>query len=144
MESSIKYTVIKNKDQYDAYCQVVENLLSDNGNQDEIELLTVLIEKWDAEHQSLMDSDPITFLKTLMDQHQLKAKDLVDLLGVSKGLVSDILNRKKGLSKDIIRTLAAKFAVSQEAFNRPYVLNLAESKKRSIGQTKPIKPILHH
>jgi HTH-type transcriptional regulator/antitoxin HigA len=57
-----------------------------------------------------------------MHDHKLKAKDLAGLLGVSKGLVSDILNYKKGLSKDIIRSLSAHFKVSQEAFYRPYKL----------------------
>jgi HTH-type transcriptional regulator / antitoxin HigA len=44
------------------------------------------------------------------------------MLGISKGLVSNILNYKKGLSKESIRILANRFKVSQEAFNRPYVL----------------------
>ena len=55
-----------------------------------------------------------------MDERNLKTKDLVEILGVSKGLVSDILHYKKGLSKEIIRSLADYFKVSQEAFNRPY------------------------
>jgi len=57
-----------------------------------------------------------------MTEHNLKAKDLVELLGVSKGYVPDILNYKKGLSIDIIRKLATYFKVSQEAFNQPYKL----------------------
>jgi len=59
-----------------------------------------------------------------MAKHQLKNKDWVGILGVSKGLVSDILNYKKGLSKKIIRTLAKHFSLSQEAFNRPYQLKI--------------------
>jgi len=57
-----------------------------------------------------------------MEERNFKAKDLVDILGVSKGLVSDILNYKKGLSKEIIRSLSDYFKVPQEAFNRPYEL----------------------
>jgi len=57
-----------------------------------------------------------------MNEHKLKSKDLVEILGVSKGLVSDILNFKKGLSKGIIRRLSSYFSLSQEAFNRPYKL----------------------
>lgn len=90
---------------------------------DEIELLTLLIEKWDQENNSLDDVDPITLLHSLMEERGIKAKDLVEILGVSKGLVSDILNYKKGLSKEIIRSLADYFKVSQEAFNRPYQLS---------------------
>lgn len=90
---------------------------------DEIELLTLLVEKWDEENTFFNDVDPVTLLHSLMEERGLKAKDLVEILGVSKGLVSDILNYKKGLSKEIIRTLADYFKVSQEAFNRPYELS---------------------
>jgi HTH-type transcriptional regulator/antitoxin HigA len=82
----------------------------------------VLIEKWDAEHTTLSEANPIELIHSLMLDNKLKAKDLVEILGVSKGLVSEILNYKKGLSKDIIRTLSGYFKVSQEAFNRPYKL----------------------
>ncbi len=49
----------------------------------------------------------------------------ITALKVSKGLVSDIINYKKGLSKEIIRLLSDYFKVSQEAFNRPYKLKVA-------------------
>lgn len=52
-----------------------------------------------------------------MKEHGLKAKDMVDILNIDKGYVSDILNYKKDFSKDIIRKLAKHFKVSQEAFN---------------------------
>ena len=87
---------------------------------DEIELLTTLIEKWDEEHSVLKQEDPIKLLQSLMKANDLRAKDIVEILGVSKGLVSDILNYKKGLSKENIRTLAEYFKVSQAGFNRPY------------------------
>ena len=90
--------------------------------QDEIELLTLLIEKWDNEHNTFNDADPIELLKGLMEEHHLKAKDLVEILDLSKGTISKILNYQKGLSKDTIRRLSEYFKLSQEAFNRPYKL----------------------
>ena len=57
----------------------------------------------------------------------MKSKDLVNLLEISKGYVSDILHYKKGLSKDVIRKLAERFKVSQEAFNRHYKLVVPEN-----------------
>jgi len=118
----LKYTVIKSVKQYNEYCKVMEDLLGSKDTGDEIELLTLLIEKWDTEHTTFNEVDPVELLHSLMHDHQLKAKDLVGILGVSKGLVSDILNYKKGLSKDNIRILSGYFKVSQEAFNRPYKL----------------------
>jgi HTH-type transcriptional regulator/antitoxin HigA len=122
---TLKYKVIKTEDQYKEYVSILEQLLgivSDEAIQEEIELLTLLIEKWDEEHNSFELTDPIQLLHSLMAEHQLKNKDLVAILGVSKGLVSDILNYKKGLSKEIIRSLAKYFSLSQEAFNRSYKL----------------------
>jgi len=121
---SLKYTVIKDQEQYEKYCDILENLfLQDERKvQDEIDLLTLLIEKWDNEHNTFNDLDPIELLKRLMEEHNLKAKDLVEILGLSKGTVSKILNYHKGLSKDTIRRLSDYFKLSQEAFNRPYKL----------------------
>lgn len=81
---------------------------------DEIDLLTLLIEKWDADHNRFEQSDPVQLLHSLMLDQKMKAKDLVELLGISKGYVSDIRNYKKGFSKSVIRKLAGHFKVSQE------------------------------
>jgi len=121
---TLKYTVIKNVEQYKEYCDILEGLmLKDNkATRDDIELLTLLIEKWDKEHNTFKDLDPIELLKALMEEHNLKAKDLVEILNLSKGTISKILNYHKGLSKDTIRKLSNYFKLSQEAFNRPYKL----------------------
>lgn len=121
---SLKYTIIKSREQYDKYCDSLEELVCNENKdvQDEIELLTLLIEKWDAENNSLMDLDPIKLLKSLMEENNLRSKDLVKILGLSKGTVSKILNYHKGLSKETIRKLADYFKVSQETFNRSYKL----------------------
>src|SRR3990170_2386841 len=105
----LKYKIIKSEKQYDMYCTELEKLLDnkkDKEAKDEIELLTLLIEKWDEEHNTFMDSDPIEILKSLMQEHKIKSIHLAKLLKVSEGLVSDMLNYKKGLSKETIRILA--------------------------------------
>lgn len=120
----LKYKVIKNTEQYKKYCDILEELIirEPKAFKDEIELLTLLIEKWDEEHNTFNNSDPIEILRTLMNEHNLKPKDLVDILNLSKATVSKILNYHKGLSKDTIRKLSKYFKLSQEAFNRPYKL----------------------
>ncbi|MGV3508240.1 MAG: helix-turn-helix domain-containing protein [Sphingobacteriaceae bacterium] len=121
----IIYTVIKNKDQYNEYCDQLETLFSENHTeqvQDEIDLLTLLIEKYDEDNNTFQETDPITMLRSFMEDHHMKPQDLTTILGISKGYVSDILNYKKGLSKEVIRKLAEYFKVRQEAFNRPYKL----------------------
>lgn len=122
--NQLKYTIIKSKRQYNEYCKLLEDLIFQNSKsakiQDEIELLTLLIEKWDQEHGQFMDLDPVSLLKSFMDAHHIKAIELSGILGISRGYMSDILHYKKGLSKEVIRKLSSFFKVRQDAFNRAY------------------------
>jgi len=122
--SSLKYTLIKNEEQYYKYCNNHENLVftDEEKYEDEIELLELLIDKWDQDHNTMEDMDPVELLKSLMKDHKLKAKDLAEILELSKGTVSKILNYQKGFSKASIRKLAQHFKLYQDAFNRPYPL----------------------
>lgn len=132
--ASLQYKVIKSSSQYYKYCDMLESMLvserKSKSMQDEIELITLLIETYDKQHAVLFDSDPIEILISLMKDHKIKAIDLAKMLGVSKGLISDILNYRKGLSKHTIRLLSEKFKLNQELFNRPYVLKGDDLKKQ--------------
>ena len=125
---TLKYKIIKSKKQYFEYCDILEQLLDlkkkSKEIKDEIELLTLLIEKWDKEHNSFSDANPIELLQYLMKENNLKAKDLATILDLSKGMVSEILNYNKGMSKEVIRKLAHHFKVSQDAFNKAYDLKV--------------------
>ena len=132
---TLKYKVIKSRDQYDNYCKILDTLIFDESSLEhqkevEMELLTLLIEQYDKENNNFDEVDPVRLLKSLMGDHYLKSKDLVNILGVSKGVISDMLNYKKGLSKEVIRKLSSHFKLSQEAFNRPYELRPSDNKKR--------------
>lgn len=123
---TLKYKVITSERQYNNYCKMLEELVFSSSKaktvKEEIALLTLLIEKWDEDHNIFKEMDPIELLKSLMKDHGMKSHQLAKLLEVSEGLVSDMLNYKKGLSKDTIRILAEHFKLNQEAFNRPYKL----------------------
>jgi len=128
---TLKYKVITSEKQYDNYCKILESLVFSRSKtkqaKEEIALLTLLIEKYDEEHNIFNDLDPVELLKSLMKDHRLKSVDLANKLKVSPGLISDIINYKKGFSKDIIRHLASLFKLSQEAFNRPYKLAVPQN-----------------
>lgn len=131
MGKELKYKIIKTERQYDKYCNTLEELVFKNRkkDEDEIELLTLLIEKYDEDNFPSPELDPIQMLKSLMLDHNLKAKDLTEILSLSKGTVSKILNYQTGLSKETIRRLSDKFKLNQEAFNRPYRLKDPINKK---------------
>lgn len=127
--NTLKYTVIRNRKQYNAYCEILENLI-DSGDpalSEEIDLLTVLIERWDDQRNTFGHSDPIEIIRGLMAENGLRAVDLAEILNLSKGTVSKILNYRKGLSKETIRKLSSRFNMTQEAFNRPYPLKNSKS-----------------
>ncbi|MEO7983558.1 MAG: transcriptional regulator [Bacteroidota bacterium] len=125
---TLKYKIITSEKQYDKYCKTLEALVftsqKTKAMKDEIALITLLVEKYDEEHATFELADPIALLTSLMKDHKMKAVDVANLLDASEGLVSDILNYKKGLSKETIRILSERFKVKQEAFNRPYELHV--------------------
>lgn len=122
----LPYKIIKSKRQYYKYCNELEELVmlkKENQKQkDTIELLTLLIEKWDEEHNAVYEKNPIELLRYLMKENKLRSVDLARQLNVSPSLISDILNFRRGLSKEIIRKLSDYFKVAQELFNKPYKL----------------------
>ncbi|GHU37338.1 transcriptional regulator [Betaproteobacteria bacterium] len=79
---------------------------------DELEILTVLIEKYEDEHYPMPPSDPIEAIKFRMDQQGLTPRDLEPFIG-SSGRVSEVLNHKRKLSLGMIRRL-------HEGLNIPY------------------------
>lgn len=124
------FKVIKNKEQYKEYTAKLIKLWEEptDKNEDDRELLEVLIDVWEKENLKNEESDPVELIKFLMENHNLKREQMMEILDISKGTLSKILSYKKGLSKNIIRKLSEKFKISQEAFNRPYPI-ISEANK---------------
>lgn len=126
--SILPYTKISNDEQYYRYCSRHEELAGSpkitKAISDELDLLEILIDAYDREHSMFSESktNPVELIKLIMQDHRLKAIDLARILDVSPGLVSDMLNYKKALSKNTIRILAKRFALSQETLSEPYPL----------------------
>lgn len=145
----MKYKIISSEEQYNEYCQILHDMDFAEGekneeSEEEIKMLTWLIRKWDDEHSIFRKLDPVELIKSLMKDHNMKAKDLAELLQVNKSFISEILNYKKGLSKDVIRGLSERFKISQEAFNRPYKLkSITTFPKRAAKKTKAKRKLVH-
>lgn len=125
---TLKYKVIGSEKQYNSYCKALETLVfsksKSKSDKEEIALLNLLIEKWDEQQNKFAGLDPVQLLKSLMKDHKMKSYQLAGLLEVSEGLVSDMLNYKKGFSKETIRIVAEYFKLNQSAFNKSYKLQL--------------------
>lgn len=80
---------------------------------DELELLTLLVERYEEEQIPIDFPDPITAIKFRLEQQGLKPKDLVPFLG-SRSKVSEVLNGQRPLSLTMIRHLVTKFGIPAE------------------------------
>jgi len=80
-----------------------------------LDLLSYLIKKYEDEHYSFPESSPNEILKFLMEDRELKQKDLVHIFG-STGITSEVVNGKRSISKAQAKKLAEFFKVSVELF----------------------------
>ncbi len=80
---------------------------------DELEVLVLLIEKYEEKHWQISEPDPIDAIKFRMEQMGLVQKDLTPYIG-SKSKVSEVLNRKTGLSLPMIKKLYAGLHIPLE------------------------------
>ena len=71
---------------------------------DELELLSLLIDNYEKIHYPIDLPDPIEAIKFRMEQLGIKPKDLAKVLGF-RSRVTEILNKKRKLSLDMIRRL---------------------------------------
>lgn len=85
---------------------------------DELEILTTLVEAYEARRYPIDPPDPIDAILFRMEQQGLSRKDLEPYLGHS-GRVSEILNRQRALSLDMIRRLHRGLGIPLESLIRP-------------------------
>jgi HTH-type transcriptional regulator/antitoxin HigA len=112
--------VIKTEEENNRLLAIVEGLMKkgDDLTAEEgalLELLSNLISDFEDKHYPIKEPSPLEMLQHLMESRELKAKDLWDVFG-SKGVTSEVLSGKRGISKTHIKKLASFFNVSPELF----------------------------
>ena len=115
---------LKTEKDYENALQRLEVLFDaapDSDEGDEAEILTVLIENYEQSHYSIDAPDPIEAIKIRMEDMNLKQKDLVGVIG-GKSRVSEILNRKKRLTVEMIRKLESELHISASVLIGNYQL----------------------
>jgi HTH-type transcriptional regulator/antitoxin HigA len=86
---------------------------------DELELLSLLIDNYEKEKYPIDLPDPIEAIKFRMEQLGYKQKDLAEAMGL-KSRVSEILNRKRKLTLDMIRKLHEVLGIPTEVLIKEY------------------------
>jgi HTH-type transcriptional regulator/antitoxin HigA len=89
---------------------------------DEAEVLSLMIENYETEHFPIDAPDPIEAIKIRMEELNLRQKDLVGVIG-GKSRVSEILNRKKKLTVEMIRELERILQISASVLVSNYQLS---------------------
>jgi HTH-type transcriptional regulator/antitoxin HigA len=82
-------------------------------------VLVTLVEAYEAAHWAIEAPDPIEAIQLRMEQRGLTRVDLQRILGSTSGRVSEILNRKRPLSVEMMRRLHAELEIPAESFLRP-------------------------
>ena len=116
---------IKNKQNYLDTLDLIDSLMDAKPNtkeMDELEVLTTLVEAYEEQHYKIDAPDPIEAIKFRMEQEGLKQKDLVSIVG-SKSRVSEVLNRKRKLTIEMIRNLHKQLHIPVESLFLDYKIN---------------------
>lgn len=90
---------------------------------DEADVLALLVDEYEKQHYPIEAPDPIEAIKIRMEEMNLKQADLITEIG-GKSRVSEILNKKRKLTVEMIRNLAARLNLSAGLLVRDYQLDL--------------------
>lgn len=90
---------------------------------DEADILALLIDDYENKHFQIDAPDPIEAIKIRMEELSLKQTDLAEAMG-GANRVSEILNRKRKLTLEMVRNLTGKLNLSAEILVQDYELSV--------------------
>ena len=115
---------IKTEEDYRAALKKLEEVFDapiGTDESDEADILGLLVDEYEKKHYPIDPPDPIEAIKIRMEEMHLKQVDLVDAIG-GKSRVSEILNRKRKLTVEMIRKLTKKLNLSATVLINDYKL----------------------
>jgi len=121
----MKIKPIRTEKDYELALIEIESLMEatpDSDNFDKLEILTMLVDNYEAVHYAIDIPDPIEAIKFRMEQEGLIQNDLVSFFG-NKSRVSEILNKKRKLTLGMIRNLNTYLNIPFENLLRDYKLS---------------------
>ena len=100
---------------------------------DEADILALLIDDYEKRHYPIETPDPIEAIKIRMEEMHLKQSDLINEIG-GKSRVSEILNRKRKLTVDMIRNLTSRLNLSANILVNDYQLSSKKVQLPSVAK----------
>ncbi len=89
---------------------------------DRLDILTLLVEAYEERHHPILSPDPVVALEYYMESRGLSRRDLEPYLG-SRARVAEVLNRRRGLTIEMIRRLHQGLGISADVLIQPYSLH---------------------
>jgi len=89
---------------------------------DRLEVLMVLVDDYENKHHAIEAPDPIEAIRVRMEELGLERADLGEMLGIASSRVSEILNRRRRLTVDMMRVLASALRLSESCLLQHYEL----------------------
>lgn len=117
----VKVSPVRNETDYDAALREIDRLMdAEPGTPrgDRLDVLVTLVEAYEQHRWSIDPPDPIDAIRIRMAERGLSRRDLEGILG-SSGRVSEILNRKRSLTVEMMRRLHVELGIPAESFMRP-------------------------
>ena len=117
-------SLIKNEEDYQIALKRLEVIFDaaiGTSESDEADVIGLLIDDYEKKHYPIEVPDPIEAIKIRMEEMQLKQIDLAIEIG-GKNRVSEVLNRKRKLTVDMIRKLTTRLNLSAEVLINDYQL----------------------
>ena len=124
MQTQFKMKLISTEQEYNKALERLNVIFDSTPNSKEgheADVLALLIEEYEEEHYSIDSPDPIVAIRIRMEELELKQKDLVGLIG-SKGIVSEVLNRKRRLTLNMVRNLSERLNIAAKILIQEYEL----------------------
>ena len=115
---------IRNKKEHQAALKEIETRWSAKDGSpeaDRLEVLSLLVERYEQEHFPIPDPDPVDFLHYVMESRGLARMDLEPYIG-SRARVAEVLNRVWPLSLEMIRSLAGGLKIPADVLVQRYKL----------------------
>jgi HTH-type transcriptional regulator / antitoxin HigA len=115
---------IKTEADYDQALAEIDKIFDakpDTPEGDLLEVLTTLVEVYEAQHYPILPPDPIDALLYYMESRNLTRRDLESSIG-SRARVAEILNRRRALTIEMIRRLNQNFGIPADVLIRAYPL----------------------
>ena len=132
---------IRNEADYELALQDIDRWLdatAGSPERDRLEVLTVLVDDYEAKHYPIIPPDPIAAIEFVLEQRGMSRKDLEGVVG-SSGRISEVMNKQRPLTLAMIRKLVEKFDLPADVLIRNTSRIHARGRSLVVNRAKRVK-----